>query len=323
MSISNPVFFSGRMLTTDLDGTFLIPIGKRPASKSVEDRSFRTDSIVKATEAVKDNGFDSVLINTGRNFSELKEVEDILKSVDMPIDAIALEDGKRLLKRPQRLTSSQWMAQLFNKDINYLKFEDETWAKNNSAPLGLISDFLLLEEGFIHRKDSGEEMIFSKPVDNAAKNDAKRWEVTLVPPGISLRIKAKGLDGFEGVDVEAYAKELTNKIETLLKDCGYDISTPSTKEELSYFSTFERRDINKASVANYLKNSFNEPTQEVRAGDGVNDIEMLLDEGIEAIQVGNEGILSRALFDKDIIKVPKGGLAQGIEEAARRFDRVV
>ncbi len=316
MSALNKISFGARMFTTDLDSTLLNP-AQDNIKKNVSERTYDLTSIKQTEDALKSCKFDTVLINTGRNYSELKEIESILKQTTMPIKAISLEDGKRLLNKPASLTPQQWMSQLFNKDINYLKFEDKNWTENNKKPLELIGEYLKEKKGFIHRKNNGEEIIYSKPFADDG-TDIPRCEITLIPPGIKVKINVKGADNINKYELIKYASELNSEIKKMLEEHGYYTNT-DTKEELSIISTFSRSDINKKAVADYVKSKFDEPTQEVRAGDSENDTEMLCDKSICAIQVGKNKKLTEKLRGFNVISVPQGHLADGIIKASASF----
>lgn len=305
------------MFTTDLDGTYLKPSPDN-MKKNAAERTFDSAAIEQTEDALQKCGFDTVLINTGRNYSELKEIENILKKSKMPIYAISLEDGKRLLKKPTELTPQQWMAQLFNKSINYLKFEDKTWAEENKKPLQLIGNYLMKEQGFIHRKNDGEEIIYSKPCNN--DKDNSRWEVSIVPPGIKVKVNVRGTKNINKEELAKYSSELTKEIKKHLEENGYQTDV-EMKEELTVISTFSRPDINKGTVADYVKNGIGEDTYEVRAGDGENDAKMFENNKIIGIQTGDNPNLKKLLANKNnIIQVPLGKLADGIILASKKLD---
>ncbi len=235
------VSFMGTMLTTDLDGTMLIPANEH-MKMDVEDRLYSADSIQKTEAAVKKNNIDSVLLNTGRNFTELKEVQDLLEETNMPVTAISLEDGKRLLNKPDDMTPRQWMKSLFDSNINYLKFKDEGWTKKNEAPLRAIGDFLTKEKGFIHRNDNGEKMIYSKPIEKGdagvtKASDGAIWTVTLVPPGIDFEVNVRDTKEGDLIDVEAFNREISSEIADMLKQKGFDVENSKTKEKITYVNS--------------------------------------------------------------------------------------
>ncbi len=315
------ISFLGRMFTCDIDGTLLIPTSSD--LKSLPDRKYNMASFKATEDAIQKAKFDSVVLNTGRNYSEIKEIKDILKETTMPIDAILLQDGKRILERPKNLSPREWMAQLFNKDINYLKFENSDWAKNNKKPLEIIGKYLTEEKGFILRKNNDETIVYSKPrkkIDETSQ--FSRWEVSIVPPGIQLRVNIKGNTEYKKEELKNFAADLNKDIKKLLDKNGYKTQLDA-KEELTIVSDFERSDINKGTAADYVKSKMDDNTDEVRAGDNSNDIEMLTDDNILAIQVGNDKTLAKALEGKDnVIQVPRGALSDGVIECAKRLDLV-
>lgn len=88
-----------KVLVTDLDGTLLIP-DKDNMKKNFEGRIIDISCPNKVISSVKSSGVDSVMISTGRNIDELGEVGYLLRKLDLPYSAIALEDGKRLFVKP-------------------------------------------------------------------------------------------------------------------------------------------------------------------------------------------------------------------------------
>lgn len=318
--------FTGKMLTTDLDGTMLIPSNEH-MKINVEDRLYSETSIKKAERAVKKNNIDSVLLNTGRNFTELKEVQDILEKTTLPVSAISLEDGKRLLNKPSDMTTCEWMKTLFNSDINYLKFADDAWSKKNEAPLQAIGNFLN-EKGFIHRNDNGEKMIYSKPIEEGdvgvrkVLSDEAIWTITLVPPGINFEVNTRGECD---VDLEAFNRQISAEIQAMLKEEGFDIDDMATKEQTTFVNSIERLDVTKGSVSDYVRQKQGDDTKEIRAGNAYNDVSMLKTRNpkIQAVQVGDDKFLSDALSQySNVVQVEVGELGQGINLASKRLDLV-
>ena len=320
----SPVFFSGQLFTTDIDGTFLIGRKDNP-KRNVEDREYDVESAKKVFQAVRDNGYDDVLINTGRNFTELSEIKDILKGLDAPISAISLEDGKRLLKKPVNLTPEQWMAQLFGGKTDYKYYSDKNWSSINNAPLKKIGEYLVKEEGFCHRKDNGENSIFVKdiaPEDIGVEklSDRPKWKVEIVPPGITVKISIYPNSEGSKINLQKYNDYLSKKIYEMLKQNGFDITALDSEKETSYTNQFQRGDINKGTVANYLKSTFEEETEEVRAGNAINDLEMLDNDDIHSIVVGDDKELKKALSGrKNVFYAEEGKLDEAIYEVSKKL----
>lgn len=319
--------FKGTMLTTDLDGTMLIPSNEH-MKIDVEDRLYSQPSIDKTEAAVKNNGIDTVLINTGRNYTELCEVQDILEQTTMPVDAISLEDGKRLLKKPENLSTQDWMKLLFNKNINYLAFKDENWTKLSEAPLKAIGQYLTKEKGFIHRNDNGEKMIYSKPVelgDTGVKSTSKDalWIITLVPPAINFEVSVRDSKDDDDIDVEAFNKEISAEIEEMLKKQGFKTENKETKEQVTFVNTIERKDITKGSVADYVRNTTQGADKEIRAGNAGNDISMLKTDNpiIQSVLVGDDKTIKSLLSHQaNVTYVPTGELGSGIDSASKKLN---
>lgn len=321
--------FKGTMLTTDLDGTLLIPSNEH-MKMDVEDRLYCQKSIDKAEKAVKDNKIDTVFLNTGRNFTELCEVQDILEKTTMPVTAISLEDGKRLLTKPNFLTPQQWIHSLFNKKINYTAFSDKDWTKRNEAPLKAIGQFLTKEKGFIHRNDNGEKMIYSKPIEEgdtgaikASKNAL--WIVTLVPPGINFEVSVRDSKEDDIIDTEAFNAEISSEISQMLKEKGFKTDSPETKEQVTYVNSITREDISKGSVSDYVRDKEGLDTKEIRAGNAENDASMLTttNPNIQVIQVGEDEALKKILAPySNVTNVAAGDLGQGINTAYQRLNLI-
>lgn len=317
MQISySPVSFLGNLLTTDLDGTWLIG-AKDNASRSVEDRKYNTKAFKKVKDRVEEDNIDDVFINTGRNYSELSEVKNILKNAKMPINYIALEHGKRLLVKPEDLTSKAWLTQLFGKKYNYMRYADKEWEAKNSKPINTIKKFLVEEEGFVHRKDDGEKSIYIKYVgDDADKEESKRKKVKLeiIPPGITTRLSMQN-DPDSTYDIEGYNKKLNNRIYILLASNDYQVSSAKTAKITSYTNEFARRDISKKAVAEYLRTKLGKDTREIRAGNDINDLEMLSDTSVGCIVVGKDPQLRERLDEvrDDVEYVSDGKLHKAIK----------
>ncbi len=318
---SNHIYFLGKLFTTDLDGTILIG-AKDNIKRNLKDRSYDTHSFKKTFSTVKRKGFDDVLINTGRNFSELSEIKELLQDTDAPINAISLEDGKRLLKKPLNLTPEQWMAQLFGGKVNYTYFCDKNWEDINSAPLKQIAEFLTKEMGYIHRKNEDEKSIFSKDIEFGDVGVEKisgnpKWRVEIIPPGITVKVKVYN-KGDSKINLQEYNSYLSSKVLNFLERKGYDISKLKSEEETCYINKFKRADINKKTVADFFKSTLPDDTQEIRAGNASNDYEMLNDDSIQAIVVGDDEHLKRKLAGKsNITYVEEGHLDKGIRLALR------
>ncbi len=319
--VSNPVYFLGKLLTVDLDGTSLIG-AKDNLKRSVEERSYDARSFKKAFDTAKKEGFDDILINTGRNFSELCEIKDYLQSTDAPIDAISLEDGKRLLRKPANLTPEQWMAQLFGGKTNYTYFSDKNWGDINSAPIKQISHFLTTKLGYTHRKDKNENSIFTKEikysdagVDKISGNP--KWKVEIIPPGITVKVSAYNTEG-SIINLQEYNKSIVSEIYGFLEKNGYPINALRSEKETCYINKFKRADINKKTVADYFKSTIDGDTTEVRAGNASNDFEMLNDDNVKSIIVGNDEHLIKSLSKKsNVIHVKERELHKGISLAAK------
>lgn len=319
--------FKGTMLTTDLDGTMLIPSNEH-MKIDVEDRLYCQPSIDKTEFAVKKNGIDSVLINTGRNYTELCEVQDILEKTTMPVSAISLEDGKRLLKKPKNLSTQDWMKLLFNKNINYLAFKDESWTQLNEAPLKAIGQYLTKEKGFIHRNDNGEKMIYSKPIelgDVGVKSTSKDalWIITLVPPAINFEVSVRDTKDTDEIDVEAFNKAISSEIEQMLQKQGFKTEAKETKEQVSFVNTIERQDVSKGTVADYVRKTTEGTTKEIRAGNAGNDISMLKTDNpnIQSVLVGDDKTIKSLLAHQaNVTYVPVGELGSGIDNASQKLN---
>jgi len=325
----SPVSFAGKMFTTDLDGTMLIPANEH-MKLNVEDRLYNGDSIEKTERAVQRNGIDSVLLNTGRTFTELKEIQDILRETTLPVTAISLEDGKRLLVKPDTMSSAEWLNTLFDQNINYLRFKDAGWTEKNEAPLKAIGDFLTGEKGFIHRNDKGEELIYSKPVqksDTGVKSCSKDalWIVKVVPPAINFEVSVRGAGEADEIDIEAFNAELRNEILKMLDKKGYDIKTPETKKQYTCINTIERGDVSKGAVADYVRRQSNDTDCEIRAGNAGNDESMLKTSypNTQSILVGNDNNMRKILARQaNVTYVPAGELGRGIDAACRKLTLV-
>ena len=315
------------ILTTDLDGTLLIG-AKDNIKRNAENRYYEPSVIKDVATTVQDCGISDVFINTGRNYSELREVEGLLKSSNLPVSAIALEDGKRLLKKPENLSSQKWLQELFNTDYNYLRFSDITWSKKNNTANQTIRTFLEKELGYIHRKDDNETVIYSKPVTaddiGVSKiSSSAHWEVALSPSGTGFNLTLKNANSEDNIDVEEYNKFLFNKIDNLLKTKNFDIEESKTKKEIRYINTYERGDINKGTVADYVRENSGEQTLEIRAGNDMNDKSMLVSSNpkVATIQVGNNPQLMQYLANQhNSIQVGTKELASGIQQAAKNLN---
>ena len=315
------------ILTTDLDGTLLIG-AKDNIKRNAEDRYYNTNLVSDVATSVKDCGISDVFINTGRNFSELKEVKDILVASQLPFTAIALEDGKRLLTKPNDVSSKAWMQDLFDEDKNYLRFSDKNWSAKNNIATQTIRDYLEKELGFIHRKDDGETVIYSKPVsiDDIGVNSinsSAHWEVSFPPASTGFNLTLKNSTEEDSINVEKYNEFLSQKIDNLLESQNIDIKDSKTKKEVKYINTFERGDINKGTVADYVRTSHGTSTREIRAGNDLNDESMLVNSNpsIFSIQVGNNTKLMQVLASQDnAIQVHTNNLAEGIKEATKKLD---
>ena len=325
---SKPIFPPAKtMLTTDLDGTLLIG-AKDNMQRNSEDRCYDAKLVQNVAQSVKESNISDVFINTGRNFSELKEVKDILVASQLPFTAIALEDGKRLLTKPNDVSSTDWMQKLFDEDKNYLRFSDKNWTIKNNIASQTIRNYLEKELGFIHRKDDGETIIYSKPVsiDDVgvrAINSSAHWEVALPPASTGFNLTLKNSTENDTIDVERYNEFLAKEIDNLLESKNIDIEDSKTKKEVKYINTFERGDINKGSVADYVRASHGVSTKEIRAGNDLNDESMLVNTNpnVFAIQVGNNTKLMQVLANQpNAIQVNTNGLADGIKKAAKKLD---
>lgn len=318
---SSPVSFLGKLLTTDLDGTWLIG-GKKNDSKNVEDRTYNTKAFGKVKERVKKDAIDDVFINTGRNYSELAEVKNILKNANMPINYIALEHGKRLLAKPKDLTSEAWLTQLFGKKYNYMRYSDKGWEAKNSEPINAMKNYLVEVEGFIHRKDDGEKSIYIKYVDDDADTkkeaDRKKVKLEIIPPGITTKASIQN-DPNQTFDIEEFNKDLNSKIYNFLVSNGYKVSRAEPVKETSYVNNFIRHDISKKAVAEYLRTKLGKNTQELRAGNDMNDFEMLSDTSAGCIVVGKDPQLRAALDNvrSDVEYVSDGKLHKGIKHSRK------
>ena len=315
------------IFTTDLDGTLLIG-AKDNMKRNVQERSYNPTVIQETAQSVKECGIDDVFINTGRNFSELKEVEDVLKNSQLPFSAIALEDGKRLLTKPQNMSGEKWLQELFDKDKNYLRFSDAGWSSKTDTAKQTIKDFLEQELGFIHRKDNNETIIYSKPVsaeDVGVNNisSSAHWEVLLAPAGTSFNLTLRNSTDEDSIDVEKYNKFLSKKIDTLLREKNFDIENATTKKEITYINTYQRGDINKGAVSDYYREMQGDKTLEIRARNDMNDKSMLVSSNpnLVAIQVGNNPKLTQLLANQaNSIQVATESLASGIQQAAKKLN---
>lgn len=315
------------ILTTDLDGTLLIG-AKDNMRKNAEDRFYDSSLVSAVANSVENNGISDVFINTGRNFSELKEVKDILQDSQLPFTAIALEDGKRLLTKPNDVSSKEWIEDLFDEDKNYLRFSDKNWSSKNNLATQIIRNYLEKELGFIHRKDDGETVIYSKPVSSDdigvnAINSSAHWEIALPPANTGFNLTLRNSKEDDSIDVEKYNEFLAERIDELLESQNIDIEDSKTKKEVRYINTFERNDINKGTVADYVRESQGSSTLEIRAGNDMNDKSMLVNTNpkVFSIQVGSNSVLSQYLSNQqNTIQVDENNLATGIKQAAKKLD---
>ena len=315
------------ILTTDLDGTLLIG-AKDNMKRNAEDRFYDTSLVSDVASSINNSGVSDVFINTGRNFSELKEVKSILQDSQLPFTAIALEDGKRLLTKPNDVSSQEWMEDLFDDNKNYLRFSDKNWTAKNSVATQTIRNYLEKELGFIHRKDDGETIIYSKPVSTddigvSAINSKAHWEVALPPASAGFNLTLRNSTEADTIDVEKYNSFLAEKIDELLENQNIDVEDSKTKKEVRYINTFERNDINKGTVADYVRESQGSSTLEIRAGNDMNDKSMLVNTNpkVFSIQVGTNSVLSQYLANQqNTIQVGENNLATGIKQAAKKLD---
>ena len=325
----SPISFKSTMFTTDLDGTMMFPVNEGGYSKGIGERKFDTKVIQSAQQAVKENGIEHVMINTGRNFSEFSEFQDYFKSSDMPIDAISLEDGKRLLKKPQQYDTKTWLELLFNKNINYMSFADEKWTKKNKEPIKAMQDFLT-EEGYVHRFNEGENLIYTRDVRETDEgvtklNKKSYWEVTILPSGINFETRLRHSSDGNEIDLEKYNKHLTQKIEQMLKSKGFDVKNANSKKITKYSNSLDRTDINKGARADYIRQINPDIKGEIRAGNADNDIPMLKTStpNTQVIQVGNDTILSEHLNgQKNVTHTPDKELGNGINEAYKKLNLI-
>lgn len=313
----------GKLFTSDLDGTMLIPKGGQEENirKNLENRAYDEFSFFNTIESFDKAGIDDVHIATGRNptefFGELKSL--FTKVRDSKISAISLDDGNILLRKPSNMTSDEWLKQLFSRNINPMSFSDPKWSEKVAEPIYEIKNYLTQQGGFIHHKNDGENLIFRKNIDindpGAKKvNGKERWNVVVSPPGIVLKIGTLGCDDNSDINLQEYNEYLSGKIFDYLKGKNIDISNYSTSQETFYVDKFERKDINKGAVADYYAECRGKNDDEqIRAGNSSNDVSLLSNDNIKSIFVGDDEAAYETIAQKrttPLIRTASGELGK-------------
>lgn len=290
--------------------------------KNFEDRIFDISCPNKVISSVKSSGVDSVMISTGRNIDELGEVGYLLRKLDLPYSAIALEDGKRLLVKPNGMPAQHWINEVFNKDRNPMRFCDVGWQEKNSQASKLIATFLEKELGYIHRKNDGEKLIYSKPIEASdvgvkSFTDGAYWKVTISPVGVTFNLNLENNSNSDVIDVEKYNDFVSKKVEEFLLDNGHDISKMTSKLKPTFVNSCKQNDINKGAVADYYRQYYAPSASEIRAGNDHNDISMLscAKPHVANIFVGdNKAVKDILSKQSNVIYVNTGDLSSGIDE---------
>lgn len=288
------------LLTLDYDDTIC------PQTANINEFQ-KTDNFIALKEILGQNkNLFLSFLNTGRNFEKLQAIIPLLISLGTEFCGIAIKDGKELCWKPKNKNTAQWLNELQAGTKPELDnaYRSYIW----DTPLATIKK-ALEDQGYYHAEDivkreSGVKYQLWRNTDN---------------PDVTVHWK----DDESYLRVFATDKELRG---TVIKDLGgvlcKKLKVPVTESKIKHYDDYDDiyiPVINKKFASDYVKSELNKRFNifaEVRAGDAINDKEMLTDPSIYAIQVGeNPDLQSLGQFrgDSKLPLVKTKSLAEGIQ----------
>jgi hydroxymethylpyrimidine pyrophosphatase-like HAD family hydrolase len=308
------------LLTLDLDGT-LLKWNKNPEFTEKKKLLFSSD-IIHKIEILAQHHHLKVLINTGRNLYEFSEgLNDFIRNVKLPIDAVALRNGVQLLRKPQNMSFNEFMNTLVSPEKASTLIDPKWKLKQSKAVQSLNQGLKKLKFKYI-KHENGYNVWRMK---HCSEN--KEYIQALVKPDtLSLRIS---YHQFKNKSNEFFARNsqvISDQLYRLMRQTNLPIKTVKLKHIPSFELYFPRLDVNKKTVADYYKQDQNIHS-EIRAGDEFNDVDMLNDRGIYPILIkGNpdveEKLKQRAsLQERPLLKVNSENLPNAIEDHICRILR--
>lgn len=245
------------------------------------------------------------MLTTGRGAGAVSEIRHIVGQ--LPLDALSLDNGKRIYRRPEETPVPTWLDSLVTLEHDS-KWGDKLTRKYNWDPDGacVLLREALEKEGFndhsLEDPDPHGRIVFRRPCA-WRKDSYPVWLKAFVAKdetGVAFKLSYRGdHDRLEG-EVAPILKGITRRF----NDQDIDLTiTPESRPggDNQVFVIFSPKEISKAAALSHIVHHWDlDVHSTITAGDGRNDIELLsrVSYGLapnHPIVVGGDPVLRRAV----------------------------